>query len=135
MFMGGHPRRPSTALRERDGAEGRLAQGILWPAIWSIASILSIWAFARSAFAADWPAWLFPPLLVSGFWLAVKTIPEDRAIRIALHSAALLLIPLMAAYSIIQALFGMTLIAWILSPVLVIVLWSALLDVADAEFD
>ena len=134
MFMGGHPTRPSAGVRDRDIGRDRFAVPMVWPAIWSIVSILSIWSFARSAFAADWAAWILPPLLVSGFWLAVLTIPEHRAVRIALHSAALLLVPLMATFAIIHFLFG-ALAAWILSPILVIGVWSMLLDVADAEFD
>jgi hypothetical protein len=135
MFMGGHPTRASAGLRDRDIRDDRFAVPIVWPAIWSIVSILSIWDFMRSAFAANWAAWILPPLLVSGFWLAVLTIPEHRAVRIALHSAALLLVPLMATFAIIHLLFGIALVAWILGPILVIGGWSALLDVADAELD
>lgn len=134
MFMGRPPSRASVTERSRNAAYDFLARNG-WPLIWAAVSAASIWLFSKSLFETDGMALLLSISLVSAFWIAVLAISEDNAVRYVLHAGALLMVPFMAIYAIVHALSGMTWLAWVATPVLVVLFWRGFMDIAEGELD
>lgn len=134
MLMSRPPRRASATERIA-GAARNFVEKNGWLFVWAAISAASIWLFSRSLFGAGSLPVILSVALVPAFWVATLAIPEDHAARHFLHAGALMLVPFMAIFAIMHAITGVTWLAWVASPVLVVFMWRAFMDIAEAEMD
>ena len=106
-----------------------------WPAICTIVALAAVYAFLQDIIAPDWPAWVLSPAIVVGFRIAVRSIPDDSLVRAALYQLALLLVPFMAVYGLVDAFTRTNWPEWVIAPALVSLFWAAVATIADAEAD
>jgi hypothetical protein len=106
-----------------------------WLAAWTLVALVSVFAFLQDIIAADWPAWVFSPLVIFGFRAAVTTAPRNGLLRSALNQAALLLVPFMALYSLIDDAFYADWPELVLAPAVVIGVWLLISTIVEAEAD
>lgn len=104
-----------------------------WLAGITIASLLSAYFFFQDLINPNWSAWVIAPLVVLGFFGAVRVTAPDGLARLALYNAALVLVPFMALYSIVEELFKSDWQQLIVVPIVVFGLWLTL--VLNAEED
>ena len=95
----------------------------LWPVFFTIIALASSYFFFQELISPDWLAWMVAPIVVIAFFAGVSATDEDGLARSALYNAALLLIPFMALYSILDELFRADWPELTVAPILSIILW------------
>lgn len=107
----------------------------LWHGLATLLALVVVYVFLQDLIKPDWPAWVLSPLAVIGFRSALSATPENSAARAALWQVALLLIPFMGIYGLLDAVFKSDGPVWVISPIIVLVMWALLAQVVDAETD
>ena len=100
-----------------------------------IISLVALYAFLQDFMSPDWPAGIVAPILLVGFRSALSAAPEGGILRAGLWQAALLLIPFMGAYGLLDLYFSSDVPVWLISPVLVLAIWTLFSYVVDVESD
>lgn len=98
-------------------------------------ALVAVYAFLQDFMSPDWPAGIVAPLLLIGFRSALSAAPEDGILRAALWQAALLLVPVMGAYGLLDLYFSSDVPVWLISPVVVLAIWTLFSHVVDIEAD
>jgi len=100
-----------------------------------IVALVAVYAFLQDFMSPDWPAGIVAPLLLIGFRSALSAAPEDGFVRAGLWQAALLLVPFMGAYGLLDLYFSSDVPVWLISPVVVLAIWILFSHVVDIEAD
>ena len=100
-----------------------------------IISLVALYAFLQDFMSPDWPAGIVAPILLVGFRSALSAAPEGGILRAGLWQAALLLIPFMGAYGLLDLYFSSDVPVWLISPVIVLAIWTLFSYVVDVESD
>jgi hypothetical protein len=98
-------------------------------------ALVVVYVFLQDLIKPNWPAWILAPLAVIGFRSALAATPENSAARAALWQVALVLIPFMGIYGLLDAVFKSDGPVWVISPIIVLAMWALLAQVVDAETD
>ena len=106
---------------------------VQWAGI-SIA-LIALYAFLQDFMSPDWPAGILAPLVLIGFRGALSVAPEGGMLRAALWQSALLLVPFMGTYGVLDLWFKSDVPVWLISPVVVVGLWMLFWQVVDIEAD
>jgi hypothetical protein len=106
-----------------------------WAVVCTIVALASVYAFLQDIISPDWPAWVLSPLIVVGFRSAVKASPDDSVMRAALYQVALLLVPFMGVYGLVDAATSVDWPQWVIAPAVVAVLWAGVATITEAEAD
>lgn len=107
----------------------------LWVVAGTVIALASVYAFLQDIIDPDWPAWVLSPLVVVGFRGAVSVAPQDSLARAALYQAALLLVPFMGIYGLLDAAFKADWPGWVIAPIIVLGLWMGMATVSEVEAD
>ena len=104
---------------------------------WACISIalIALYAFLQDFMSPDWPAGIVAPLLVIAFRGALSAAPADGILRAGLWQAALLLVPFMGTYGLLDLFFSSDIPVWLISPVVVAGVWVLFSHVVDIEAD
>ena len=113
----------------------RLPTARLGQLAWITIALVALYAFLQDFMSPDWPAGILAPLLLIGFRSALSATPEDGMLRAGLWQAALLLIPFMGAYGLLDLIFASDIPVWLISPVVVLAIWTLFSYVVDIEAD
>ena len=100
-----------------------------------IIALVAVYAFLQDFMSPDWPAGILSPLLLIGFRGALSAAPEGGNLRAGLWQAALLLVPFMGAYGLLDLYFASDIPVWLISPVVVLAIWTLFSYVIDIEAD
>ena len=100
-----------------------------------VIALVALYAFLQDFMSPDWPAGILAPLLLMGFWAALSAAPDDGFLRAALWQAALLLVPFMGTYGLLDLVFSSDVPVWLISPVVVGAVWMLFSQVIDVESD
>ena len=98
-------------------------------------ALVALYAFLQDFMSPDWPAGILAPLVLIGFRGTLSAVPEDSFLRAGLWQAALLLVPFMAAYGLLDVIFASDAPVWLISPVIVAAAWTLFSYVVDIEAD
>jgi hypothetical protein len=98
-------------------------------------TLVALYAFLQDFMSPDWPAGIVAPILLIGFRGALSAAPEDGFLRAGLWQAALLLIPFMGTYGLLDLFFSSDVPVWLISPVVVAAVWMLFSQVVDIEGD
>ncbi len=98
-------------------------------------ALIALYAFLQDFMSPDWPAGILAPILLIGFRSALSAAPEGGILRAGLWQAALLLVPFMATYGLLDLIFASDIPVWLISPVVVASVWMAFSQVVDIEAD
>lgn len=98
-------------------------------------ALVALYAFLQDFMSPDWPAGILAPVLVAGFRGALSAAPEDGDLRAGLWQAALLLVPFMGTYGLLDLYFSSDIPVWLISPVIVLAIWTLFSYVVDVEAD
>ena len=102
---------------------------------WIGIALVALYAFLQDFMSPDWPAGIVASLLLIGFRGALSAVPEDGILHAGLWQAALLLVPFMGTYGLLDLFFSSDLPAWLISPIVVAVTWMVFSQVVDIESD
>lgn len=106
-----------------------------WAVAFTLISLASVCAFLQDIISPDWHAWVLSPVVILAFRGLVVATPQDSLARAALYQAAVLLVPFMAIYGLLDAAFRVDWPAWVFAPMVVLILWMGISTVAEAEAD
>ncbi len=106
-----------------------------WAFVVTIVALASVYAFLQDIIAPDWPAWVLSPLIVFGFRGAVSVTPDDSLLRALLYQAALLIVPFMGVYGLVDAVTRTNWPEWVIAPIVVIAMWASISLLIEAESD
>ena len=106
---------------------------IQWAGI-SIA-LIAIYAFLQDFMSPDWPAGVLAPVVLLAFRGALSAAPEGGILRAAMWQVALLLVPFMGTYGVLDLYFASDVPVWLISPIVVAGLWMLFSQVVDIESD
>lgn len=98
-------------------------------------ALVALYAFLQDFMSPDWPAGILAPLLLIGFRGALSVAPEGGMLRAALWQGALLLVPFMGTYGVLDLYFKSDVPVWLISPVVVAGIWMLFWQVVDIEAD
>ena len=98
-------------------------------------ALIALYAFLQDFMSPDWPAGILAPLLLIGFRGALSAAPEGGILRAGLWQAALLLVPFMGTYGLLDLFFSSDIPVWLISPVVVAAIWMLFSQVVDIEAD
>jgi hypothetical protein len=99
-----------------------------------LVALAALYGFLQDFMSPDWRAGIVAPALLIGFHGAISAAPKDGVVRAALWQGALLVLPFMGAYGLLD-LFASDSVAWIISPILVLAAWLLFSQVVEAEAD
>ena len=117
-------------MNERSRAEFKF-----WPLTFLLVALVSTYAFFQDIIRPDWPAWFIAPTLVIAFRGAVSIAPENSFMKAALYQGALIVVPFMGIFGLIDAVTKTNWPEWVISPAIVVVFWAVLSLLVDAETD
>lgn len=100
-----------------------------------VIALVALYAFLQDFMSPDWPAGIVAPILLIGFRGALSAAPEDGIMRAGLWQAALLLVPFMGTYGLLDLYFSSDIPVWLISPVVVAAAWMLFSQVVDVEAD
>lgn len=100
-----------------------------------IIALVALYAFLQDFMSPDWPAGILAPLVLIGFRGALSATPEDGILRAGLWQGALLLVPFMGTYGLLDLFFSSDIPVWLISPVVVAAIWMLFSHVVDVESD
>ncbi len=98
-------------------------------------ALVALYAFLQDFMSPDWPAGVLASLLLMAFWGALSVAPDDGILRAALWQAALLLVPFMGTYGLLDLCFSSDIPVWLISPIVVAAVWMLFSQVVDVEAD
>ena len=98
-------------------------------------ALVASYSFLQDFMSPDWPAGILAPLLLIGFYGALSAAPEGGILRAALWQAALLLVPFMGTYGLLDLVFSSDIPVWLISPAIVAATWMLFSHVVDIEAD
>ena len=98
-------------------------------------ALVALYAFLQDFMSPDWPAGIIAPLVLIGFRGALSATSEESVLRAGLWQAALLLVPFMAAYGLLDVIFSSDVPVWLISPLIVLAAWTLFSYVVDIEAD
>jgi len=102
---------------------------------WIAIALVALYSFIQDFMSPDWPAGIVAPLVLLGFHRALSAAPEDGILRAGLWQAALLVIPFMGTYGLLDLFFSSDVPVWLISPVVVAVVWMLFSSIVDVEAD
>ena len=91
------------------------------PIYWTLAAGLCVYAFFKFVIEPKWIGFLLTASLVSGFWIALKHVPNRWGARLVVSAA--LIAPLIGFYAWLQHLTDPDWMAFVLAPIAVVVFW------------
>ena len=100
-----------------------------------VIALFALYGFLQDFMSPDWPAGILAPIVLIGFRGALSAAPEDGIMRAALWQGALLLVPFMATYGLLDIFFSSDIPVWLISPVVVAGIWMLFSHVVDIESD
>jgi len=98
-------------------------------------ALVALYGFLQDFMSPDWPAGIVAPILLVGFRGALSAAPEGGILRAGLWQAALLLVPFMGTYGLLDLYFSSDIPVWLISPVVVAAVWMLFSQVVDVEAD
>jgi hypothetical protein len=98
-------------------------------------ALVALYAFLQDFMSPDWPAGILAPLVLVGFRGALSAAPENGIVRAGLWQAALLLVPFMGVYGLLDLFFSSDVPVWLISPIVVAAAWMLFSSVVDVEAD
>lgn len=98
-------------------------------------ALVALYAFLQDFMSPDWPAGIVAPILLIGFRSALSAAPEGGILRAGMWQGALLLVPFMGTYGLLDLYFASDIPVWLISPVVVAALWMLFSQVVDVEAD
>jgi hypothetical protein len=113
----------------------RLSSARLGQLLWIGIALVAVYAFLQDFMSPDWPAGILAPLLLIGFRGALSAAPENGILRAALWQGALLLVPFMGTYGLLDLIFSSDVPVWLISPIIVAGIWMLFSQVVDIEAD
>ena len=96
-------------------------------------ALIALYSFLQDFMSPDWPAGILAPLLLIGFRGALSAAPEGGLLRAAMWQGALLVVPFMGTYGVLDLYFASDVPVWLISPVVVAGLWMLFWQVVDIE--
>lgn len=100
-----------------------------------IIALVALYAFLQDFMSPDWPAGILAPILLIGFRGALSAAPEGGLVRAALWQGALVLVPFMGTYGLLDLVFSSDGPVWLISPIIVLAVWLLFSQVIEAEAD
>ena len=100
-----------------------------------LVALVSAYAFFQDIIKPDWPAWFIAPALVLTFRGAVSIAPEESFARAALYQGALVVVPFMGIFGLIDAVTTTNWPEWVISPAIVATFWVAVFRLVDVDAD
>ena len=100
-----------------------------------VIALVALYAFLQDFMSPDWPAGILAPILLIAFRGALSLAPEEGMVRAGMWQTALLLIPFMAAYGVLDVVFASDTPVWLISPVIVAAAWTLFSYIVDIEAD
>ena len=100
-----------------------------------VIALAALYGFLQDFMSPDWPAGIVAPALLIGFRGALSAAPEDGVLRAGLWQGALLLVPFMGTYGLLDLYFSSDIPVWLISPIVVAAIWMLFSQVVDAEAD
>ena len=98
-------------------------------------AVVALYSFLQDFMSPDWPAWILAPLLLVGFRAAVSATREGSVARAALWQTAIFVVPFTGIYGLLDVFFSSDGPVWVLTPIIVGVLWLLFSQVVDVEAD
>ena len=105
------------------------------PLIGTIIALASVYAFLQDLINPNWTAWVLSPLAILAFRGVVANAPDGSLVRPAMYQAALILVPFMGVYGLVDALSSKDWPAWVIAPSVVALLWVGIAVVSAADAD
>ena len=92
-------------------------------AILMIVSLVIVYAFFQHAIIADWPAWVLAPVVAFGYRLALRHSTPYGRMWVVLALTALIMVPALAVYTLLQEMIAADWPAWVFTPIIVVSIW------------
>lgn len=102
---------------------------------WTAVALVALYAFLQDFMSPDWPAGILAPLVLIGFRGALSAVPEDGITHALLWQGALILVPFMGIYGLLDLVFSSDIPVWLITPVIVLGLWTLFFQLVAAEAD
>lgn len=118
-------------VREGTGSPGHRAVQLAW----TIFALVALYAFLQDFMSPDWRAGIAAPLVLLGFRGAISALPEEGISRAMLWQGALVLIPFMGLYGLLDLLFVSDVPAGLISLGVILGLWALFFQLVSAEAD
>ena len=118
-------------VREGTGSPGH--RGV--QAAWTVFALVALYAFLQDFMSPDWRAGIVAPLLLIGFRGAIWALPKEGMSRAMLWQGALILIPFMGLYGLLDIVFASDVPAWVISLSVILGLWVLFFQLVSAEAD
>ncbi|HEY0628537.1 MAG TPA: hypothetical protein VGD23_04335 [Sphingomicrobium sp.] len=111
------------------------AENSIWVVACTLIAFASVYAFLQDMIDPKWPAWVLTPLIVLGFRVAISRTRDDSLARAALYQGALVLVPFMGVYGLMDVAFKADWPAWVVAPAVVLALWTGISTIVSVEAD
>ena len=118
-------------VREVTGSPGHRAFQVAW----TVFALVALYAFLQDFMSPDWRAGIVAPVLLIAFRGAISALPEEGLTRALLWQGALILIPFMGLYGLLDLFFASDIPVWIISPIIILGLWALFFQLVSAEVD
>jgi len=104
-----------------------------WPMACPLLALVAAYAFFQDIIKPDWPAWFIAPALVLAFRGAVSIAPEESFMRAALYQVALIVVPFMGIFGIVDAVTTADWPEWVIATSVVLAFWVAVFLFTDVQ--
>ncbi len=118
-------------VREGTGSPGNRGVQLAW----TIFALVALYAFLQDFMSPDWRAGIVAPLVLAGFRGAISALPREGMTRAILWQGALVLIPFMGLYGLLDLVFASDIPAWVISLSLILGIWVLFFQLVSAEAD
>ena len=89
----------------------------------TVVALVALYAFFQDFINPNWPAAILAALLVIAFGGAISAAPRGGMARALLWQGALIIVPFMGIYGLLDLLFSSDAPVWVLSPLIVLGFW------------
>lgn len=118
-------------VREGTGSPGQRGVQVAW----TIFALVALYAFLQDFTNPDWRAGIIAPLLLVGFRGAISALPREGMTRAMLWQGALIVVPFMGLYGLLDLIFASDIPAWVISLTVILGLWALFFQLVSAEAD
>ena len=88
-----------------------------------VVSLAVVYAFFQHAIVADWPAWILAPVVAFGYRFALLHSTQHGRMWVVLALTALIMVPALAVYTLLQKMIAADWPAWVFTPIIVVSAW------------